>query len=136
MSEAVVDDIVAVLPPLLQSLEALGFIARHLNPPDFDSVMEAAGGPDQALFAVRPRLADWPEAYKQFRVPLELLPGTIRVGVLQGAVGFRDRGVLVPEEINPADRTVWRHDPDLQHRPRQPGVAERDPGDRLKRRLR
>ena len=34
MSEAVVDDIVAVLPPLLQSLEALGFIARRLNPPD------------------------------------------------------------------------------------------------------
>jgi len=27
MSEAVVDDIVAVLPPLLQSLEALGFVA-------------------------------------------------------------------------------------------------------------
>ena len=42
MSEAVVDDIVAVLPPLLQSLEALGFIARYLNPPDFDRVMEAA----------------------------------------------------------------------------------------------
>ena len=35
MSEAVVDDIVAVLPPLLQSLEALGFIARHLHPPTF-----------------------------------------------------------------------------------------------------
>ena len=29
MSEAVVDDIVAVLPPLLQSLEALGFVARY-----------------------------------------------------------------------------------------------------------
>src|ERR1700692_3036142 len=56
MSEAVVDDIVAVLPPLLQSLEALGFIARHLNPPDFGAVMEAAGTPDQALKAVRPRL--------------------------------------------------------------------------------
>ncbi len=65
MSEAVVDDIVAVLPPLLQSLEALGFIARHLNPPEFDSVMEAAGQPDQALQAVRPRLADWPEAFKR-----------------------------------------------------------------------
>src|ERR1700686_311795 len=63
MSEAVVDDIVAVLPPLLQSLEALGFIARHLNPPDFDSVMEAAGTPDQELLAVRPRLADWPEQF-------------------------------------------------------------------------
>ena len=70
MSEAVVDDIVAVLPALLQSLEALGFIARHLNPPDFDSVMEAAGMPDQALQAVRPRLADWPEQFAHLRAPL------------------------------------------------------------------
>ena len=53
MSEAVVDDIVAVLPPLLQSLEALGFIARHLNPPDFGKVMQAAGTPDHALQSVR-----------------------------------------------------------------------------------
>ncbi len=70
MSEAVVDDIVAVLPPLLQSLEALGFIARHLNPPAFDQVMEAAGTPDQALQAVRPRLADWPEEFAHLRTPL------------------------------------------------------------------
>jgi phospholipase/carboxylesterase len=63
MSEAVVDDIVAVLPPLLQSLEALGFIARYLNPPDFADIMGAAGTPDQALRAVRPRLADWPEEF-------------------------------------------------------------------------
>jgi phospholipase/carboxylesterase len=71
MSEAVVDDIVAVLPPLLQSLEALGFIARHLNPPDFDRVMEAAGAPDQALFAVRSRLADWPEEFADINTSLE-----------------------------------------------------------------
>src|SRR6202140_5006513 len=71
MSEAVVDDIVAVLPPLLQSLEALGFIARHLNPPDFDRVMEAAGQPDQALEAVRPRLADWPEEFADIKTALE-----------------------------------------------------------------
>src|SRR5258708_19534948 len=71
MSEAVVDDIVAVLPPLLQSLEALGFVARHLNPPDFDSVMEAAGSPDQALQAVRSRLADWPEQFASVRNWLE-----------------------------------------------------------------
>jgi phospholipase/carboxylesterase len=70
MSEAVVDDIVAVLPPLLQSLEALGFIARHLNPPAFDQVMEAAGTPDQALQAVRSRLADWPEEFAPLRTPL------------------------------------------------------------------
>src|ERR1700692_2655310 len=70
MSEAVVADIVAVLPPLLQSLEALGFIARHLNPPAFGQVMQAAGTPDQALQAVRPRLADWPEEFADLRTPL------------------------------------------------------------------
>lgn len=33
MTEAVVDDIVAVLPPLLNALEGLGFVGRHLHPP-------------------------------------------------------------------------------------------------------
>src|SRR5216684_3454958 len=70
MSEAVVDDIVAVLPPLLQSLEALGFIARHLNPPDFEGVMEAAGAPEQALQAECPRLAGWPDQFADLRAPL------------------------------------------------------------------
>jgi len=70
MSEAVVDDIVAVLPPLLQSLEALGFIARHLNPPDFGSVMEAAGLPDEALRAARPRLAGWPGEFSDLQASL------------------------------------------------------------------
>ncbi len=71
MGEAVVDDIVAVLPPLLQSLEALSFIARHLNPPEFDQVMEAAGEPDQALQAIRPRLAGWPEQFATIQTSLE-----------------------------------------------------------------
>ncbi len=71
MSDAVVDDIVAVLPPLLQSLEALGFIARHLNPPDFGAVMETAGTPDQALRNVRSRLTDWPAEFDYLRAPLQ-----------------------------------------------------------------
>src|SRR5450755_1583980 len=71
MSEAVVDDIVAVLPPLLQSLEALGYIARHLNPPDFGRVMQAAGAPDIALQAVRPRLTDWPAEFADVRTALD-----------------------------------------------------------------
>ena len=71
MSEAMVDDIVAVLPPLLQSLEALGFIARHLNPPQFGQVMEAAGEPDQALQAVRSRLEDWPEQFLGVQTSLQ-----------------------------------------------------------------
>lgn len=71
MSEAVVDDIVSVLPPLLQSLEALGFVARYLNPPDFDRVMESVGQPDEALRAERPRLEQWPEAFTGIKIPLE-----------------------------------------------------------------
>lgn len=71
MSEAVVDDIVAVLPPLLQSLEALGFVARYLNPPDFGRVMETAGQPDEALRAVRPRLSQWPAEFDGIRTSLE-----------------------------------------------------------------
>jgi phospholipase/carboxylesterase len=71
MSEAVVDDVVAVLPPLLQSLEALAFISRHLNPPEFGSVMEAVGMPDQALQGVRTRLAGWPEQFAGLRSSLE-----------------------------------------------------------------
>src|SRR3954452_6891571 len=65
MSENIVVDIVAVLPPLLQSLEALSFIARHLNPPEFGAVMETAGTPDQALQAVRSRLGAWPEQFAE-----------------------------------------------------------------------
>ncbi|MCA6115937.1 phospholipase [Bradyrhizobium sp. WSM 1738] len=70
MSEAVVEDIVAVLPPLLQSLEALGFVARYLNPPDFDRVMEAAGQPDDDLRAVRPRLEQWPAEFSDIKTAL------------------------------------------------------------------
>jgi phospholipase/carboxylesterase len=71
MSEAVVDDIVAVLPPLLQSLEALSFIARHLNPPDFGRVMEAAGTPDEALRSARAQLAEWPSEFADVRGSIE-----------------------------------------------------------------
>jgi phospholipase/carboxylesterase len=71
MSEAVVDDILAVLPPLLQSLEGLSFVARYLNPPDFDRIMDAAGAPDEALQAARSRLADWPAEFSDVGVALE-----------------------------------------------------------------
>jgi len=64
MSEAVVDDIVAVLPPLLQSLEALAFIARHLNPPDFAAVMEARR--HARTRRCRPSVYGWPIGRGQF----------------------------------------------------------------------
>jgi phospholipase/carboxylesterase len=71
MTEAVVDDIVAVLPPLLQSLEALAFVARHLNPPDFDRLMESLGTPEEALVAAHARLSEWPERFLDVRTSLD-----------------------------------------------------------------
>ena len=66
------DDVIAVLPPLLQSLETLGFISRHFHPPSFDRVMEAAGQPDEDLTAVRPRLANWPAEFTDLQSSLEI----------------------------------------------------------------
>jgi phospholipase/carboxylesterase len=71
MSEAVVDDIVAMLPPLLQSLEALTFVSRHLNPPDFYQVMDKVGVPDQSLRATRAHLAEWPGQFAEIRTALD-----------------------------------------------------------------
>jgi phospholipase/carboxylesterase len=71
MSEAVIDDIVAVLPPLLQSLEALAHIARHLHPPVFGRVMHEIGTPEQELQAARAKLGDWPENFADVRKSLD-----------------------------------------------------------------
>jgi phospholipase/carboxylesterase len=71
MSEAVVDDIVAVLPPLLQSLEALAYVARHLHPPVFGRVMHEIGTPEEALRAARAQLGQWPENFAEVRKSLD-----------------------------------------------------------------
>jgi len=71
MSEAVVDDIVAVLPPLLESLDALAYVARRLHPPVFGRVMEAIGTPDEALQAVRPRLDGWSPQFEPLGAALQ-----------------------------------------------------------------
>ncbi len=71
MSEAVIDDIVAVLPPLLNALEALGFFQRHLHPPAFASVMNAIGTPDEALQAARAAIGHWPEQFSGLRERLD-----------------------------------------------------------------
>lgn len=71
MTDAVVDDIMAVLPPLLQSLEALSYVARYLNPPDFDRVMADVGAPDQALRAACAQLTAWPAEFSDARAAFD-----------------------------------------------------------------
>ena len=78
MTEAVVDDIVAVLPPLLNAIEALGFFARHLHPPAFATVMNAIGTPDQALQAAHAAIGSWPEQFAGLRDRLDRRTEAIR----------------------------------------------------------
>jgi phospholipase/carboxylesterase len=71
MSDVASERLAALLPPLLRSLDMLGFIARHFHPPDFGAVMDAAGTPDQDLRAARGLLDDWPEQLAGVRERLE-----------------------------------------------------------------
>jgi phospholipase/carboxylesterase len=71
MNEAVIDDILAVLPPLLESLDALAYVARHLHPPMFGRVMQAIATPDDVLRSVRPRLDGWSPQFEQVGTALK-----------------------------------------------------------------
>ena len=61
MNDIVTERLAALLPPLLRSLEMLGFIARHFHPPEFGAVMDAAGTADDDLRAARQQFDGWPD---------------------------------------------------------------------------
>ena len=70
MDAAASEDLDPVLRPLLRCLETLAFIARNLNPPDFEAVMHAAGRPDDALRAARAQMERWPGTLAGMQGPL------------------------------------------------------------------
>ena len=63
MSDDAFRNIETLVPPLLRSLETLGLIARHLNPPELADLLETIGAPDEQLRAARSSAAPWPEAF-------------------------------------------------------------------------
>lgn len=71
MEDEQLNDLVALMPPLLRSLETLAFIGRHFHPPDFETVMTSCGAPDAALRAERGRLESWPEGLAEVRAVVE-----------------------------------------------------------------
>jgi phospholipase/carboxylesterase len=71
MEDAELDDLKAFIPPLLRALEALGFAARHLDPPTLPRLQAAMAEPDAALRAVRQRLDGWPQALGGLRERLQ-----------------------------------------------------------------
>ena len=71
MDEREVDDLVAVLPPLLQALEVLNFVGRRLNPPDLPQLLASAAGHDEPLRAAADRLSEWPPQLADVRTMLQ-----------------------------------------------------------------
>ena len=71
MDDHAIDDLTALLPPLLASLDALSFVARQLHPPAFDEVMASIRRPDDALRVARGNLRDWPPRLAETRAAVE-----------------------------------------------------------------
>jgi len=72
--DLILDAIVAVVPPLLHSLEMLGLVARHLHPTQLDELAESVGECDTALRQAveRFRAIAWPDRLAPFRETIEL----------------------------------------------------------------
>lgn len=75
MEERELDDLVAFLPPLLQAMERLAFVARHLHPPEVDDLLAAIGQPEVALEAQARRLDGWRAPLAEIRDTLVLAAG-------------------------------------------------------------
>jgi phospholipase/carboxylesterase len=67
--DEVVEATVGMVARTMDALEVLGFIARHLHPPDLASLVEVLGDADTALRAACERFAlvAWPEHLLRFR---------------------------------------------------------------------
>ena len=72
-NDAIAAAIVALVPPLLQALEALGFVGRHLHPPQLGRLLAAVGRRDDPVrAALEPfRKLDWPAPLDRFRELVE-----------------------------------------------------------------
>lgn len=68
-NESLIEAVDALLPALLQALEALGFIARHLHPPLIGELVEQMGPVETKLAETRTTFdaAAWPEHLVPFR---------------------------------------------------------------------
>jgi phospholipase/carboxylesterase len=71
MTSAPIEQIERIVVPLLRSLDALGFIARRLNPPELAGVLLQVDQPDADLRSARASAAPWTEAYSAFGAQLD-----------------------------------------------------------------
>lgn len=72
-SDPLLDAISNIMPPLLSALDALGFIGRHLHPPQLGQVIEAVGPADEPLRKQMEHFQsiEWPEHLTEFRTRVD-----------------------------------------------------------------
>jgi phospholipase/carboxylesterase len=75
-----------LLNSLLRALEALAFIARHLDPPNFNDLMSSIGTPDQDLTAAKATQPEWPAHLLDIGATLN----GVTDAILQAFAGLRD----------------------------------------------
>ena len=71
------EDLAAIVPPLLSALEALGLVARYLNPPDLAGLLAALGEPEAPLRDAMAGLSDWPAELTFLRGALDTACGHV-----------------------------------------------------------
>ena len=72
MSDATIEIFTATVPPLVDAMDALLFLARHLHPPEAAAVFESLDSPDAPLRAARPRIDELPDALEGVRSRLSV----------------------------------------------------------------
>ncbi|WP_293676005.1 hypothetical protein [uncultured Phenylobacterium sp.] len=100
MDDRELDDLMALVPPLLQALEGVAFVGRYLHPPQLAAVVDAIGAADAPLRAARPRLEAWPEALADVRDPL----GAAADAALAAFDGLRE--AAVSQDVGTAYRAL------------------------------
>jgi phospholipase/carboxylesterase len=91
MSDALVGAIVGLVRPMLDALDRLEFVARHMHPPDIASLVEVLGDCDSELREARNAIADaaWPDHLVPFREQMERAAEM----TLRACDGLREAGV-------------------------------------------
>ncbi|HEX5006747.1 MAG TPA: hypothetical protein VFV70_06520 [Hyphomonadaceae bacterium] len=107
MSSTPVDDVQRLVAPLLQTLETLTHIARHLHPPNFSRVLAGVGAPDEELRKARAMPA-WPDPYSAMRANIDAAADE----ALAAFAGLRE-AATAPEGLRVAYRAL-RHVPRAQ----------------------
>ena len=94
MSNDPFEDLQAILPSLLGSLEALGFAQRVFGRGNAGQILEAVGAPDEALAGAGLAMQAWPENLHGLRARLGVASQAVEHAFenLRGAAALNDKG--------------------------------------------